>query len=213
MSDLGEESLTTALEKAGERLNLLRRRQQIDDRVEQLKRHRNELEDNEDEIAGNQVLSGQAHFFIGGLFIVGVMCVLSGIMGYYFALTPAGSWLVALIGIAGIVGSILIKMAIQRAAETQLDECEDELERVVRQLKKAKDDRDEIDALLPQGTGSGPIAIRIAEAEKTLAHLEQLVPLDADLVEARTLDEATQNRARGAAATLKDLRQKSRANR
>jgi uncharacterized protein YhaN len=210
MSDLGEESLTTALEKAGERLNLLRRRQQIDERVEQLKRHRNELEDDEDELAADQTLSGRAHVFIGGLFVAGVVCVLTGIMGKYFALTPGGSWLVALLGIAGIVGAILTKLALERVAATRLDECEDELERVIRQLKKAKDERDEIEALLPQGSSSGPIAVRINEAEKALAQLENLVPLDADLAEARTLDEATQNRARQAAATLKDLRQKWR---
>ena len=45
-----------------------------------------------------------------------------------------------------------------------------------RQIKQAKQDRDELDGQLPRG--GGPLVARLQTAEKELARLEELLPLE-----------------------------------
>ena len=92
----------------------------------------------------------------------------------------------------------------ERIAAGRLDDCDEELERVLRQMKKAKKEMEEIEAELP--AGSGPWAARVHEAEQMLSRLEELAPMDAERAEARQRDELAQTRARQAAAELKSAR-------
>ena len=183
---------------------MLRRRVQLDERMESLRRHRRELEDEGDDLAEDQVLSVRAIGFIGFIFCTGVALVLTGMMYEWFNMTQGAAWLCGLGGFGAIVGSLILKATMERMAAGRLDDCDEELDRVVRQMKKARKEIDELDAELP--AGSGPLAARVHEAEQTLARLEELAPMDAERAEARERDEIAQTRARQAAADLKAAR-------
>ena len=204
LTQLGEDDLAGAMEKAGERVSMLRRRVQLDERMESLRRHRRELEEEGDDLAEDQVLSIRALIFIGMLFSTGIGLVLASVLYQWFQMSPPQAWLCALAGFAAIGGSAFIKIMMERYASTRLEDCDEELDRVVRQMRKAKTEMEELDAELP--TGTGPLAARVHEAEQTLARLEELAPMDAERNEARERDEIAQTRARQAAADLKTAR-------
>jgi len=204
LSELGEDDLSGAIEKAGEHVTMLRRRMQLDERMDSLRRHRRELEEEGDDLAEDQVLSLRAIGFIGFIFCSGIVLILTGVMHQWFGLTPTYAWICGFAGVGALLGSLILKTTMERIAAGRLDDCDEELDRVVRQMKKAKKEIEELDAELP--SGSGPLASRVHEAEQTLARLEELVPMDADRAEARERDQAAQARARQAAADLKTAR-------
>ncbi len=204
LTELGEEDLTTALEKAGDHVTKLRRRLQLDERMEGLRRHRKELEDEGDDLAEDQLLSFGAMAFIGLMFVGGVVAILTAFTHYYFGLTETAAWIVGAAGASSMLASLILKAALERIAASRMDDCDEELDRVLRQMKKAKKEIEQLDAELPHG--SGPLAAQVHQAEQQLARLEELVPLDADRAEASEHDETAQAKARQAAADLKDAR-------
>ena len=87
---------------------------------------------------------------------------------------PAG-WTLAGIGLAGIGIAVGAKLAFERSSHGQLAACEKRLDLIRSQIRQAEEDRDALDARLPGAAASG----RLAAAEKELAALEALAPLDA----------------------------------
>ncbi|MCA9271388.1 MAG: hypothetical protein KDA41_23050, partial [Planctomycetales bacterium] len=142
--------------------------------------------------------------WIGVLFTVGFVSLTTGLMYTWFGMTAGSAWLLGLFGMAAMMGSFIVKGTMERLAAARMNECDEDLDRLARQMRKAKQEISEVDALLPPGNGT--IALRIQEAERQLEHLETLAPMDADLRQARQSDEAAQDRARHAAARLKDAR-------
>ena len=67
----------------------------------------------------------------------------------------------------------------ERSNARQLEACQKQLNLLQLQVKQTSDDRDALDGQLPRG--GGPIAAPAAAAEKDLAALEELMPLDARL--------------------------------
>ena len=82
---------------------------------------------------------------------------------------------------------------LERSNAHQLDACQKQLGVLQLQIQQAKDDRDALDAQLPRG--GGPIASRLQAAEKELAALEELTPLDTRRSAARQEAEAAARRA------------------
>ncbi len=109
-------------------------------------------------------------------------------------------------GIVIAVGAVLVRFAMQRSNDQQLEEGQEQLRLLQMQIKQSKDERAVLDDQLPRG--GGPMASRLAAAERELAALEDLAPLDSRHAAARQDADAT---ARRAAQAEEDLRAARRA--
>lgn len=188
----GETDLATAMDRAGGLVSQFRRRVQLDERLDQLTRYQIELEERGRRLGDRQVLPIGVLAGLGGVFVVGAMLLLSGLF------MPAIGLVTAVLGLAGMVAVVGSKKMLERSNAHQLDGCQKQLAMLQQQVQQAKEDRDSLDAQLPRG--SGTVSSRLQAAERDLASLEELAPLDTRRSAARQEAEAASRRA----ATAKD---------
>ncbi len=174
----GESSLAKAIERTGSLVTQLRRRVQLDERLEQMDRYHGELEDQSRDFLDRQLLPMWVLVALGGVFIVGVVAAMAGLFMPESIVGSAG-WALLPLGLFGTVSSIAAKFLLERANARRLDGCQKQLSMLQHQIKQARDERDALDRQLPRG--GGPIISRLHAAEQELAELEELVPLDAQL--------------------------------
>jgi uncharacterized protein YhaN len=193
----GTSELAPLLEKAGNQVSQLRRRVQLDERLQQLARHRTELEDRGHDLVEHQVLPMSVLAGLGGLFAIGVMLVLAGVLGnFLFSLTAAAGFALAILGLGGIAGAVALKLTLERSAGQRLSACQNQLALLKTQTEEATAERDRLDETLPRG--GGPLVSRLQSAERELAALEELLPIDGQRQAARQRKRAAQAEAASA---------------
>ena len=172
----GESNLAAALESAGQVAAQLRRRVQLDDRLDRMTRHRADLEEQSHELLERQILPGWILASLGGVFILGVLMLLAGL---FLPTKIIGSfgWTIAVLGVLAFGTASTAKWLLEKAAARQLESCRKQLALLESQTKQALQERDTLDQQLPEGNGN--LIIRLKEAESHLAQLEDLVPLEA----------------------------------
>ena len=171
----GESSLRAALDKAGALVSRLRRRIQIEERLEKMTRHRDELEQDVEVLLDESILPLSGLMWPGLLFIIGFTMLIASI--FYEDMQNIGG-LVTALGIFAVVASVLWKVNLERQSQHELDGCNRQLRSLNDQIRQIQDERDEVDRHLPQGGGS--LDTRLTKAEQDLEHLQSLVPLDTD---------------------------------
>jgi len=176
LSTLGENDLTTGLDKHGALAGQLRRRIQLDERITQLGRSQRELTEQSHDSLDKQLLPTNVLIGLGAAFIVGTLLILVGLLMPTSILGTLG-WPLALLGILGAGAGAGGKYLMQRHADRELENCQKQLGLVESQIKQAEEEREELDRRLPRG--GGPLASRLKTAETNLAALEALQPLDA----------------------------------
>ncbi len=176
LSARGQDDLGAAIEQTSQLMAQLRRRVQIDERLEQMKEHRAELEDQSHTLIGRQVMPAWVIVGLGGVFVLGVILFMAGWI-LPTSLTGSSGLTLSLLGIAGIAAAVLTKLYLDRSNNRQLESCQKQIELLNFQVRQAKEEREAIDAELPRG--GGPIQSRLEAAERELAALEELTPLDA----------------------------------
>lgn len=195
-----EKELTPAIERAGTLVTQLRRRVQLDERLEQMTRGRTELQDRSHELLERQVMPLSFVAALGGLFVFGVTLILAGIfMGSAF-LGPMG-WTLALLGLGGTCAAAGSKFYFEYSANQQLEAGQKQLTLLEAQLAQAKDERDALDRQLPKG--GGPLLARLQAAEKELSRLEELLAVDGR----RSVAQQEADAARAAASQLRGEQQ------
>lgn len=202
-----ESSLTEAMEKAGATVSQCRRRLQIDDRLDQLARHRDELEEDNHRAAERQVLPTWTLAALGAFFILGVLLVATGLLVLPI-LYGSANWVTFGAGLACVVGTIIGKRTLERTNAGRLDATQRQLALVEGQLRQLEEERDDLDGRLPRG--GGPLAVRLDTAEKDLAALESLVPLESRRTSAEQTASAANERAAQAEEEFKAARRKWR---
>ncbi len=185
----GESSLAAALEKQGLLVAQYRRRLQLDDRLDQMALHRQELEYKHQKLLDAQMLPLWLLIAIAVVFVVGGGLVLAGIVIPWGTGTAILGGLIAAAAAAG-------KFGWERSAASRLETTEKQLKMLQRQVEQAKAERSELDELLP--SGGGALASRLQTAEAELASLEDLLSTDARRQAAD--DEAAAARSRRQAA-------------
>ena len=201
LSPLGYDDLETALEEKGERINKIRRRIQLDERIEKMTRHKAELEEDRIELYENQALPMRYVVLLGIPFVVGVALLLAG---FFWSSVSGIGWVVATLGLIGLVVGVGMKILMERGARQELEECEQQLEMIEGKFKKAKDECAEIDAILPDSVGQ--LDSQLKEAEGELAELETLLPMSTQSKSAQQVVEETQQRAATAGNELKEAK-------
>ena len=175
LSSRQDRQLPAAIDRAGSLVGQLRRRVQIEQRLEQMASSAEGLDRQSRRLLERQsppiwLLAG-----LGTIFVAGVALLMAGLF-LPASLTGTAGWAVSLVGLAGAVAAGLGKIMAERASARRLDGCQKRIATVQMQLKQAAEERDVLDAQLP--VGGGPLAARLAAAEKDLAALEELLPLE-----------------------------------
>jgi uncharacterized protein YhaN len=192
LSTRQDRELPAAIDRAGNLIAQLRRHMQIDDRLEQMTRCQRELEDQGHQLLHRQLLPVWVLAGLGAAFVLGVVLILAGLF-LPASMTGSIGWVLAVLGLAGCGAAGAGKLMLERANARQLDASQKQLNLLQLQLKQTADDRDALDGQLPHG--SGPMAGRLAAAEKDLAALEELMPVDTRRTAARQDAAAAKQRA------------------
>lgn len=203
----GKPDLTAALDESGNLVSQLRRRVQIDERLDQLARHQTELEQRNVELADRQMLPVGVLIGLGSVFVVGAVLALAGMLLPYSIFGPFW-WGIAALGLAGAGAAGGAKVMLERSNARQLDACEKQLEMLRLNVLQTTTERDALDAQLPRG--GGPPSARLQTAEAELAALEELSPLDTQRAAAHQEAEAARRRAAEAEESLKTARRRWR---
>ena len=203
LSERNATDLGSATEQAGNLVNMLRRRIQLDERLEQMLRNEKELQEQVQGLLGNQVPAVNTVIGLGAIFVMGVLVLALGLL-VFPAWTGPGFWTLAAVGLLIMVGAVLGKFAMQRSNDQKLEEGQEQSRLLQLQIKQTKDERAVLDEQLPRG--GGPMAARLAAAERELAALEELAPLDSRHAAARQDADATARRAAQADEELRAAR-------
>jgi uncharacterized protein YhaN len=170
-----EHDLPGAMDRAGSLVAQYRRRLQIDERLGQLDRHQTDLEEQSQTLVEHQLLPIGVLAGLGAAFILGVMLILAGLF-MPASITGSIGWALAVLGLAGSGAAAAGKFLMEKSRVNRLDACQKQLAIVQSHIEQAKTEREQLDAQLPRG--GGPLSIRLEAAEKDLASLEELVPLE-----------------------------------
>lgn len=171
----GERDLAAAMDRTGGLVAQLRRRIQVEERLDQLTRHQTELEERARLLLERQILPLGVLVGLGAAFVVGTVLILAGLF-MPASLTGSVGWALALLGVLGSGGAALGKVMLERSHAQQHESCQKQLGGLRAHIEQAKEERNTLDAQLPRG--GGPLVSRLQAAEKDLAELEELAPVD-----------------------------------
>ncbi|MGO9110819.1 MAG: AAA family ATPase [Thermoguttaceae bacterium] len=195
--------LTTATEQAGNLVNQLRRRMQLDERLEQMTRNEKELQEQAQALLEKQVPAVNTALLLGLIFVVGVLILSLGLL-VFPSWVGTTFWSTAIAGLVIAVAAVVARLAMQRSNDHLLEEGQEQLRLLQMQIKQTKDERVVLDDQLPRGGGA--MASRLAAAERELAALEDLAPLDSRHAAARQDADGTACRAAQAEEDLRAAR-------
>jgi uncharacterized protein YhaN len=217
LAPYGGKELRHALEDVGEQVSLLRRRAQIDERIEQLGAQRHELADQSRALMDEQVLPVRVLTGLGGVFVFGVLMILLALLGnYLWGITAPMAWLLGVVGFGGTMAAGATKFMLERSAIAEFEGSRKQLELLSKQIDQEKRERDDIDRRLPRRNNSNnlnsgnqaelPTSAMLDETERRLRDLEDLLPLDAARQAADAQQEAAGAKATEAAGAIRAAR-------
>ncbi len=182
-TSLADTSTSESLEDTGRYVNRLRRRIELEEKIDKLNRGRMDLERDVDSVVNEQVLPVEKLSIIGATFILGVVLFGFGLIdtingGEWISETSTnlGITFIFLGTIAGLT-AMALKYHWEGRAKDELDDFRHQIDIVRQQLKRAKHERDEIERQLPSSV-VGQWELELKDAENRLMRLEDLVPLE-----------------------------------
>lgn len=205
LEDRDEQDLHEALERAGAQVAQLRRRAQVDQRLDELHQYEEELDQRSRQLMERQMMPIVAVLALGGAFVLGVMLLLVGLFMPGSIVGTAGSWLTSL-GLIGVVAAAVAKVVMERTNTRRLEACQKQVSMLQLQTRQATEERDELERQLP--SGGGPVLRRLQVAEDDLKALEALVPLETRLQAAQQDFDAASSRSEHAAKQYGDARRR-----
>ncbi|MEN1678708.1 MAG: AAA family ATPase [Planctomycetota bacterium] len=170
--------LPTDIKEAGDLVASLRRRLQVEQRTEQARRHALELEQQSHDLMDKQVMPMELFVFLcGATVLAGVLAGLFFLGQWYpgSVYSTYGPW-AALLGVGGPLVMGFIKYFSEESAADQLDATHRQMEIVEKQIAEAQRDRQKLDGELPMIEGS--VVLMLQKAERHLADLEKVLPVE-----------------------------------
>ena len=163
-------------------VNRLRRRVELEEKIEKLNGARHDLERDIDDVVNEQVLPVGKLAILGAVFVLGIVFAGFGLLSLWWTNGANGStatevgFLFMVLGTVFGLFSLALKHHWERVARDELEDFRHQFDLVRQQLKRAKTERDDIERHLPNGVGEWELQLQDAEGE--LARLEDLVPLE-----------------------------------
>jgi uncharacterized protein YhaN len=163
------------LEEAGDLVAQLRRRQQVEQRIEAAHRQAEELQQQAQELVDEQVVPMGLFNWLLAVFVLGFVALGAWWLVPAATLGRYGGWIAA-IGIGGSIFAWLFKYFAEDSAADRFDACHKQIETVLNQIESAEEERGRLDRELPLTEGSA--ALRLQHAERHLAELERMLPVE-----------------------------------
>ncbi len=205
LSSRGESNLAAALQRQGELVAAYRRRIQLDERLDQMAIHRQELSDRQRSLLDQQILPLGLLWTLAAVFVVGAALIIGGLL---LPASVTGSWgyPLAFLGLLVAGASVAGKFIWERSVAARLESTKKQLHMLERQLEQAKGERGDLDSALP--AGGGALSIRLQAAERELASLEELLSLDAHRQTAEETSQAARVRLKQASEDWQKARKR-----
>lgn len=206
VSRLRAADLNKSIQAAGNRVAILRKRIQVEERLDALSNRRQELEFEADEAHEYQETPLRVTMIMGMFFAIGVMLVGFGIFNQALLKWQGEepNFPLIMLGFAVSGGTAFAKFMLERQGEDTAVDARRHLGQTRNQLAELKQQRDELDAELP--TGGGALDIRLREAENELRELERMAPQRTELEACAARNEVAQRRHTAAQEALKEAR-------
>ena len=183
--------MTEALDEARQQASQIRRRIQIEERLDQLKRSLRDLEEEMESPANARLLPIRTLALLGVSSSFFGMWLLAGLFrGSWLNVSDLTGSAMLWIGGLGLTGTIAYKFWIEHSLRFHHDENQEHLDRLDREAEELRVEQRDLDCLLP--SGGGPWVSRLKTAEKEVAELEQLAPLESTLESASQRSESAQ---------------------
>lgn len=199
----GQKNLTEAIERSGALLSALRRRIEIEKRVDEMATYRKELERQNHTLVENQAIVGPPLYLLGAGVVVG---------GFLFGLSlfyDRVDLVAGLIGLLVMIGCIFYKTTVERKNRLKLEDNQRRLGLLTRQLEQARVETASLDEKYPAPANQPNLTLetRLQRAKADLAHFEGLAPVEAQWREATKLFRAQEEKvARSETAVKKSLK-------
>jgi uncharacterized protein YhaN len=169
------------LDAAADLVAQLRRRHQVEQRIEAAQRQADDLQEQAQDLVDEQVVPIGLFSWLMAVFVVGFVA-----LGVWWLVPAAtlgkyGGWLAA-VGVGGSVFAWLFKYFAEDSAADRFDACHRQIELLLKQMEEAEEEQARLDRELPLTDGS--VAIRLQHAERHLGELERMLPVESQRREA-----------------------------
>lgn len=175
-----QQGAPSTLDETSRLANRLRKRTELDKKIEVLETQRRELQRDLDVVVENQELPASRLLMIGGVALTGLLLLVFGTQNWLSpqveqSLRPSGI-LMFIMGSVAVLFAYWLKQSYERNARDELNDFLHQIELVRQQLKRARQNRDELDAELPPGVTHWET--RLKEAESQIGKMGDIIPLE-----------------------------------
>ncbi len=163
------------IEAAGDLVTQLRHRQALEQKIAAAHGEAEAMQQQAEDLVDEQVVPIELFVFLGILFILGVMSVAA----WWFlpaSLTGGYSGWVALGGVGAAVIAAMIKFLTETSASDRFDACHYQIDTLLEKVDALEAEQAELDHALKLNGGS--VGLRLQHAERHLAELERVMPVE-----------------------------------
>jgi uncharacterized protein YhaN len=200
------------LDAAGDLVAQLRRRQQVEQRIDAARRQADELHEQAQQLVDEQVVPMGLFSWLLAVFVLGFVALGTWWLVPSVTLGKYGGWIAA-IGIGGSIFAWLFKYFAEDSAADRFDACHKQIVLTLKQIDDAEQEKARLDRELPLTEGSA--ALRLQHAEQHLGELERILPVESQRREVANEITAAERRLKLAeekhAAALANWKSKLRA--
>ncbi|HEX3600518.1 MAG TPA: AAA family ATPase [Lacipirellulaceae bacterium] len=167
--------LPTDIEAAGDLVTQLRHRQALEQKINAAHGEAESLQQQAEDLVDEQVIPIELFVFLGFLFVLGIMAVAA----WWFlpaSLTGGYSGWVALGGVGATVIAGMIKFLSETSASDRFDACHYQIDALLEKIETLDAEEAELDHALKLNGGS--VGLRLQHAERHLAELERVMPVE-----------------------------------
>lgn len=204
----GQKDIQSALKDHGGTMSLLRKRQQIQETLDRQLARRKQLESEAVDLTVDEALPVERSFMMGILFIGGMMLFLwgGGMMVDFWGQNSDRTvgMMMTMLGLTGLVIAIMYSSVLDKTTVSNLEEVEDQIDAIRKEIRKTEDERNEIERRLPASNQS--LEARVREVEGEIAALESLLPVQHNLMAVQERYRVARKRASQAADSLQSAK-------
>ncbi len=175
LQSLGQTNLNSAVQRLQRQSELLRKRIELDSRTVRLQRKLKETRKESLHWIGRQVPSWRGLMVLGSVFTLGFVVVMMGLFGHRFGITDDRRGMMALLGGAISLGSVVMRNLSEWTAGRNLSVCREDMEALRKQYATALHEQESIDQQL--SPSNEPFAVRLQQNQETLDDLLELQPV------------------------------------
>ncbi|HBE71435.1 MAG TPA: hypothetical protein DDW52_25090 [Planctomycetaceae bacterium] len=204
----GTDDIAEALQQCGANISLLRKLQHIEEVLERQQDRRKELDGEAIDLTVDEALPVERSMLMAVLFVGGMFFIAWGVgkmnpFGVYPdspADTTTGLMMV-ISGFFALFFGVMYSNVLDKGTVSELEDVEDQIDSVRKEIRKTEDERDELKRRLPPSNSS--VEARIREVQGEIESLEALLPVQHNLQAVQQRYKVAKKRAAQADDALK----------